>query len=124
MDTPASAATEKAATRTPSSAEAKPLLRSNAPQLRTTEALLQKNEQILDGLERGVVTPKMGEQMGQCIKTPIMLARLEMSFLKMLQGFGRKSPVPRSPVLRSAIGLPAGVANTDGAFVRDLLPEK
>lgn len=100
------------------------MLRSNAPELRTTDAILAKNEQILDGIERGAVTPKMAEQMGQCIKTPISLARLEMSFLKMIQGFGRKAPVPRSPLLRSAVGLKAAIAPSDGEFVRGLLPEK
>jgi hypothetical protein len=95
----------------------------SAPQLRTAEAILTKNEQILDGLERGAVSPKMGEQMGQCIKTPIALARLEMSFLKMIQGFGRKAPVPRSPLLRSAIGLKEAVSPTDGEQVRALLPD-
>ena len=99
------------------------MLRANAPQLRTTEAILQKNEQIIDGIERGVVPPKMAEQMGQCIKTPIALARLEMAFLKMIQGFGRKAPVPRSPLLRSAVGLKEAISPTDGEFVRGLLPD-
>jgi len=66
----------------------------------------------------------MGEQMGQCCKTPIALARLEMSFLKMIQGFGRKAPVPRSPLLRSAIGLKEAVSPSDGEIVRAMLPEK
>lgn len=92
--------------------------------MRTAEAILEKNEQILDGLERGAVSPKMGEQMGQCIKTPISLARLELSFLKMIQGFGRKVPVPRSPLVRSMIGLKETIAPGDGEFVRGLLPEK
>src|SRR5687768_15434672 len=96
MVTQATAATAKGGTPTPSKES---MLRTNAPKLRTTDAILEKNEQILDGIERGAVSPKMAEQMGQCIKTPIMLARLEMSFLKMIQGFGRKAPVPRSPLL-------------------------
>jgi hypothetical protein len=99
------------------------MLRANAPQLRTTEAILLKNEQILDGMERGAVAPKMAEQMGQCIKTPIALAKLEMGFLKMIRDFGRKAPVPRSPLLRSAVGLKEMVAPTDGEFVRALLPD-
>src|SRR4051812_5017258 len=102
MATQANAATAKDGTATPSSGSK---LRNDPPTLRTTDAILHKNEQIIDGLERGAITSKMAEQMGQCIKTPIMLARLEMSFLKMIQGFGRKAPVPRSPLLRSAVGL-------------------
>jgi hypothetical protein len=94
--------------------------------LRTAEAILEKNEQILDGMERGVVTPKTGEQMSQCCKMPIALVRLEMSYLKMLQGFGRKAPVPRSALLRSMIpGLnPDKILPTDGETVRAMLPEK
>jgi hypothetical protein len=98
------------------------MLRPNAPQLRSAEAILAKNEQIMDGIERGAVTPKMAEQMGQCIKTPIALARLEMTFLKMVHGFGRTAPVPRSPLLRSVIGLKEAVSPTDGEFVRGLMP--
>jgi hypothetical protein len=103
---------------------AAPLLRSNVPRLRTAEAILEKNEQILDGLERGIVSPKMGEQMGQCIKTPMMLARLEMAFLSMIRGYGRKAPVPRNPLLRNAIGLKEAVGPGDGEYVRALLPDK
>lgn len=65
----------------------------------------------------------MAEQMGQCIKTPLALANLEMRFLKMIQGFGRKAPVPRSPLLRSAAGLKGEVSPSDGEFVRGLLPD-
>jgi hypothetical protein len=92
--------------------------------LRTVEDLLEKNEQILDGLERGTVTPKMGEQMGQCVKTPIALARLEMSFHKMIQGFGKKAPVPRNALLRSAIGLKEAISSSDGEYIRAMLPEQ
>lgn len=100
------------------------MLRSNAPQLRTVDAILSKNEQILDGMELGRVTPKMGEQMSQCCKTPILLAKLEMSYFKMVSAFGRKAPVPRQPILRSMLGLdPNAVALTDGEAVRALLPE-
>jgi hypothetical protein len=122
MATRENAATAKDATPTP--LPAKPILRANAPQLRTADAILEKNEQILDGLERGSVTPKMGEQMGQCIKTPIALARLEMAFLRMIQHFGRKAPVPRSPLLRTTVGLKEDIAPTDGDYVRGLLVEK
>jgi len=66
----------------------------------------------------------MAEQMGQCIKTPISLARLELSVLKMITLFGRKAPVPRSPLLRSAIGLKEALSPSDGEFVRGLIVEK
>lgn len=75
-------------------------------------------------MERGVVSPKLGEGMLQCCKMPIALVRLEMGYLKMMKDFGRKVPVPRSPLLRSMIpGLnPDVVAPTDGETVRALLP--
>jgi hypothetical protein len=79
------------------------MLKKDPPQLRTEDALLKKNEQILDGMERGLLTPKIAEQMGQCVKTPIALVRLEMQYLRTLAMFGRKAPVPRSPLLRSMI---------------------
>lgn len=93
--------------------------------LRTADAILQKNEQILDGMERGVVSPKMGEQMSQCCKMPIALVRLEMAYHKMIQGFGRKAPVPRSPLLRSMVpGLdPEKLSPQDGEKVRALVAE-
>lgn len=97
-------------------------LRKNAAQLRTPDALLEKNEQILDGMEHGTITPKMGEQMSQCCKLPITLVNLEIKYLKMIQGFGRKAPVPRSPLLRSMAGLnPDKVLPSDGAVVRSLV---
>jgi len=102
------------------------VLRNDAPPLRTVEAILKKNEQILDGLERGTLTPKMGEQMGQCIKTPQNLVRLEISYHRMIKDYGRTVPVPRSPLLRSMIpGLnPDKVEPTDGEKVRALIGEK
>ncbi len=94
--------------------------------MRTAEAILEKNEQILDGMEHGTVTPKAAEQMSQCCKMPIQLVKLEIAYLRMLQSFGRKAPVPRSPLLRSMIpGLnPDQVAATDGEVVRGLVAEK
>ena len=94
--------------------------------MRTVEAILKKNEQILDGLERGSLTPKMGEQMGQCIKTPQNLVRLEIAYHRMIKDYGRTVPVPRSPLLRSMIpGLnPDKVEPTDGEKVRALIGEK
>jgi hypothetical protein len=101
------------------------LLREDVPPLRTVEAILSKNEQIIDGMERGAITPKTAEQMSQCCKMPIQLVRLEMTYLKMLQGFGRKAPVPRSALLRSMIpGLnPEHISPSDGEVVRALVPE-
>lgn len=97
-------------------------LRKNAPQLRTGEAILEKNEQILDGMEHGTVTPKMAEQMSQCCKMPLQLANMEMRYLKMIQGFGRKAPVPRTPILRAMAGLnPDKLLPGDGAAVRALV---
>lgn len=80
----------------------------------------------MDAMERGSISPKMAEQMGQCCKMPIMLVRLEISYQRMIQGFGRKAPVPRSPLLRSFIpGLdPERVAPSDGDHVRALIGEK
>jgi hypothetical protein len=100
------------------------MLRTEVPQLRTTEAILTKNEQILDGMERGSVTPKTAEQMSQCCKMPVMMVRLEMAYLKMVQTFGRKVPVPRSALLRSVLGLPEKPSPTDGEQVRALIGEK
>lgn len=91
--------------------------------MRTVEAILAKNEEILDGLDRRVLSAKQGEQMGQCLKIPIGLARLETSFLRLLHQFGRKAPVPRSAILRSVIGLKEAVSPTDGEYVRRMLPE-
>ena len=78
----------------------------------------------MDGLERGAITPKTAEQMNQCMKTPIGLARLEIQFRKMLMAAGRVAPVPRSPILRSAIGLnPDQILPSDGAQVRAMIGE-
>lgn len=98
-------------------------LRSDAPELRTAEQIIKKNEEIFDALERNAITAKMGEQMNQCLKTPMSLAKLEMQFLSMVRGFGRKAPVPRNPLLRSAIGLKPELSPSDGAQVRAMIPE-
>lgn len=100
------------------------MLRSEAPQLRTEQALLKKNEEIVDGLERGAITPKTAEQMSQCIKTPISLARLRISYLKMMASFGRKMPIPQAGLLRSLLDLPEKVSPSDGETVRALIGEK
>lgn len=119
MATQVNAATAKAGTNTVLNESR---LRKNAPQLRTGEAILEKNEQILDGMEHGSVTPKMAEQMSQCCKMPLQLANMEMRYLKMIQGFGRKAPVPRTPILRAMAGLnPDKLLPGDGAAVRALV---
>lgn len=117
MATPENAATGKGATTTRSSES---LLRKQAPLLRTTEAILAKNEQILDGMEHSTISPKTAEQMSQCCKMPIQLVKLEIAYIRMLQGFGKKAPVPRSALLRSMIpGLnPEQVSPGDGAVIR------
>jgi hypothetical protein len=99
-------------------------LAKKPPRLRTAEDLLHKNEQIADGMERGVLTPKIAEQMGQCVKLPIALERLALSYLKMIAGMGKKATVPRSPLLRSMVGLnPDKLSPGDGEKVQSLLGE-
>jgi hypothetical protein len=99
------------------------VLRSDAPQIRTAEAVIAKHEQILDGLERGAVSNKTGEQMGQQLKGIMAVERLGISYLRMIASMGRKAAVPRTPILRSLIGLPRELSATDGEKVRALLPE-
>ncbi len=119
MVTRAKEATEKGATNSKSNES---ILAKTPPRLRTVEDLLHKNEQIQDGMERGVLTPKIAEQMGQCIKTPIALERLALSYLKMIASMGKRATVPRSPLLRSMVGLdPNKLSPKDGEKVRGLL---
>jgi hypothetical protein len=96
--------------------------------LRTAEAILAKNEQISDALEHGRISPKTSEQLSQCLKMPIELAKLEMKMHDMLRKHGRTTPVPRSPLVRSMIGglNPDKVEPSDGENVRALIgdPEK
>lgn len=100
------------------------MLRTNAPQLRTAVAIVEKHEQILDGLEHGRLTGKVAEQMNQTLKGIIGIERLGMQFLALALKFGKKAPVPRSPILRDMLGLPGRVSPGDGEQVRALLPEK
>jgi len=46
-----------------------------------------------------------------------------MSYLKLALAFGKKAPVPRTPILRSMIGLPVELSPHDGEQVRALLPD-
>jgi hypothetical protein len=92
---------------------------------RTAEDILRINEQILDALQHGLITPKMAEQLGQCIKQPVALVNVEMKYHRHLHMFGRKVPVPRSPLLRALIpGLdPDKVLASDGQKVRALVED-
>lgn len=100
------------------------MLRKEAPQLRTAVSIIEKHEQIQDGLERGSLTGKIAEQMNQTLKGIMGVAKLEMQYFSMLLKFGRKAPVPRSPILRSVVGLPEKLSPSDGETVRAFLPEK
>jgi hypothetical protein len=92
--------------------------------VRTAEAVIEKHEQILDGLERGSITGKVAEQMNQTIKGIMAVPRLELQHRTMLLKYGRKVPVPRSTILRDLLGVPEKPSPTDGEHVRGLLPEK
>jgi hypothetical protein len=99
------------------------VLNPSAPQLRTADALIEKFEQIQDGLERDTITPKKAEQMSQTLKGIISIEKLGVQYLSMIQRLGRKAPVPRTPVLRNLLGLPPALSPTDGAAVRALVGE-
>lgn len=100
------------------------MFRANAPQLRTASAIVEKHEQIADALEHGRITGKIAEQMNQTLKGIVGIEKLGMQYLSLALKFGRKAPVPRTPILRDMIGLPANLSPEDGAAVRALLPEK
>lgn len=100
------------------------MLREGAPQLRTATAIIEKHEQIQDGLERQTITGKVAEQMNQTLKGIMSVARLEMQYWNLIAKFGKTAPVPRSPLLRNVIGLPEKIGPTDGDQVRALLPQK
>lgn len=97
------------------------LLRDKVAQLRTAQDILKKNEQIQDALERSAISPKTAEQMSQCVKTPLNVARLELAYRRMLAGAGKMVAVPRSELLRTIIGLPVEVGPGDGEKVRGLI---
>lgn len=108
MATRESAATGKAATTTPSpeSTGPKSVLREAAPQLRTAEAIHRKQEQVVDGLEHGLLTAKQGEQLNMAIKGLWRAPDMELRWMSMLLKFGKaKVPAPRTPLLRSVLGL-------------------
>lgn len=99
------------------------MLRREAAPLRTSAQILKKNEEILDGLERGTVTPKAAEQMSQCCKLPLEHAKFELKYHGMVRKFGRTAPVPRSPLTRELIGLAAELSAGDGPAVRQIAGE-
>lgn len=100
------------------------MLNTKAPQLRTADALIAKHEQIADALEHGRITGKIAEQLNQTLKGIVGIERLGLQYLSLALKFGKKAPVPRTPVLRDMIGLPKDVAPTDGEYVRRLLPDQ
>jgi len=99
------------------------MLRPNAPKLRTASALVEKHEQIADALEHGRITGKIAEQLNQTLKGIIGIEKLGLQYLALALKFGRKAPVPRTPILRDMIGLPVALSPEDGATVRALLPD-
>lgn len=100
------------------------VLKGNAPQLRTAVALVEKHEQIQEALEHGRITGKIAEQMNQTLKGIIAIEKLGLQFLSLALKFGKKAPVPRSPILRDLAGLPEQLSPTDREMVQRLLPEK
>jgi hypothetical protein len=102
----------------------KPRLRSDAPKLRSAEAFVEKHEQIFDALEHERITPKTAEQMGQQLKGILSIEKMGLQWWGLAFKYGRKVPVPRSPILRSILGLPEEIAPTDGATIRAMLPER
>jgi hypothetical protein len=99
------------------------MLRSDAPQMRTAVAIIEKHEQILDALERSVINGKVAEQMNQTLKGIVGLEKLGMQYMSLLIKMGRKAAVPRTPILRNMLGLPEALSPGDGEQVRALLPE-
>ncbi|KKN06135.1 hypothetical protein LCGC14_1080380 [marine sediment metagenome] len=97
------------------------MLRDSAPHIRTAGEVVRKHEQIQDGLERSAISPKMAEQMNQTLKGIMGVARLEMQYWSLVRKFGKTAPVPRNPLLRSAIGLPEKAAPSDGDTIRAVL---
>lgn len=100
------------------------MLRAEAPQIRTAEAIIQKHEQIQDGLERQTITGKIAEQMNQTLKGILGVVKLELQYHSLAMKMGRKAFVPRSAVLRNIIGLPEKASKDDGEYVRRLNGEQ
>jgi len=99
------------------------MLRADAPQLRTAEAIIGKHEQIQDALERQAISGKIAEQMNQTLKGIVGIEKLGMQYLSLIIKMGKKAAVPRTPILRNMLGLPEVISPTDGEQVRALLPD-
>lgn len=97
------------------------MLRSDAPQIRTAEKVIEKFEQIQDGLERQALTPKTAEQMNQTLKGIMGVERLAMQYWSLARKFGKSAPIPRTPITRSLLGLRPDADPSDGANVRKML---
>lgn len=125
MGTPENAATEKAGTSTSSSDSPSPTLpparlRAEAPRIETLEDLARRNEQVLDGLDRGTLTPKTAEQMNQTLKAIFRLkVDVPLRLMSLLAKHKGKVPIPREPILRKMIGLGEQPAPTDAKTLED-----
>ncbi len=120
MVTRAKDRTAKAAT-TSRSRRSRSILRAKAPQIRTTVALLEKHEQIQDALEHESIQPRVAQQMDQTLKGIMAVAKLELQYFTMLMKLGARAPVPRSPILRSLIGLPVKPSKGDAEAMKGVI---
>ena len=118
MATAANARSEKVSTATPLKRLA--LSKHPAP-IRTAEAVLEKYEQIQDGLEQGSLPVPVARQMDQTLKGIVGLARLHLQWLRTMQAMGRHAVVPRTPILRDMLGLPEQIGKGDGETVRKMI---
>lgn len=91
--------------------------------MRTASAIIEKHEQIQHALEHGKITGKIAEQMNQTLKGIVAIERLGLQYLSLAHKFGRKIPVPRSPIIRDMIGLPEVITPKDGETLRHLVGE-
>ncbi len=84
-------------------------------------ALLEKHEQIQDALEHEGIQPRVAQQMDQTLKGIMGVAKLELQYYSMLMKLGSHAPVPRSPILRSLIGLPNKPHAKDAEHMKSVL---
>ncbi len=59
--------------------------------------------------------------MNQTLKGIMAVGRLELQYWSLAVKMGRQAPVPRSPILRSVLGLKGPVKPEDGEAVRQLV---
>jgi hypothetical protein len=88
------------------------------------EALVEKHEQIQEALEHERIGGKVAEQMNQTLKGILKVAQLEMQYWALGMKYKRGIPVPRSPILRSIVGLSAEASPTDGEHLRAVIGDK